>query len=231
MSQTTNYRSLLTQAWCFAQEICKNTGMEGGTKMSYFYRSNEHFRYLILYVSLICTLALMLSPAPVVWKSLMSWPIMCSRPYPRIFSAVWLHHTTCSTTNIFFHQPKYFLVEYFSGQKTQTDQEDIREVHTRRKRRQKWWTKHTKDSPWMDWNVWEVLRQQGQRLGGCTLCLLSVIWTMSVQLSSAENKPSAARNLSANIFSLEKIFLSLECSHLAAALTGPWTSWMTSLLQ
>ena len=47
----------------------------------------------------------------------------------------------------FFSPTKIFLVQYFSGQKTQTDQEDIREVHTRRKRRQKWWTKHTKDSP------------------------------------------------------------------------------------
>ena len=96
-----------------SSQICKNTGMEGGTKMFYFNRSNEHFRYLILHVSLICTLALMLSPAPVVWKSLMSWPIMCSRPYPRIFSAVWLHHTTWSTANIFFHQPKYFWFNIF----------------------------------------------------------------------------------------------------------------------
>ena len=39
---------------------------------------------------------LMVSPVPVVWNSLMSFPIISSRPKPRTFSAVWLHQTICN---------------------------------------------------------------------------------------------------------------------------------------
>ena len=72
----------------------------------------------------------MLSPAPVVWKSLMSWPIMCSRPYPRIFSAVWLHHTTWSITNIFFANQNIFW-QNSQTERIKTDQETVETTCTR----------------------------------------------------------------------------------------------------
>ena len=117
MSQSTNYRSLLTLlTWCLAREIC--------------FTFAGPLQIPTMNVSVISTLALMLSPAPVVWKSLMSWPIMCSRPYPRIFSAVWLHHTTWSITNIFFANQNIFW-QNSQTERIKTDQETVETTCTR----------------------------------------------------------------------------------------------------
>ena len=58
-----------------------------------------------------------------------------------------------------------------------------------------------------------------QSTPGLTLCFLSVIWTMSVQFSRAENKPWAALSLEHNQ-SVSQSVSQLIC-YLAAVLTVP----------